>query len=62
MLNFGSGVVAELDTNDTVVRIGFFFCGGVGLVPVDVIIVGCVVATNFVGVDCVAPESINYEF
>lgn len=24
--------------------------------PVDVIMVGCAVATNFVGVDCVAPD------
>lgn len=62
-LNFGSGVVTALDTYDTVVKIGFFFWGGVGLVPVDVIMVGCAVAANFVGVDCVAPkEEKKYQF
>lgn len=54
-LNFGNGVVIALDTNDNVVKSGFFFCGGVGLVPLDVMMVGCAVEANLVGVDCVAP-------
>lgn len=56
VLNFGIDVVIEWDTNDTVVNVGFFFWGGVGLVPVDVMIVGCAEDANLVGVVCVAPK------
>lgn len=51
------GVVDAVEWNDVlevdeiVVEIGFFFCGGVGLVPDDVIIVGWVDDPNFVPVD-----------
>lgn len=61
---FGSGV-DELDTIGAAVIMGFFFCGGVGLVPLDVMIVDCTVVANLDGGGVfVAPEieNINYQF
>lgn len=59
VLNFGCDVVVDawLEVDEIVVRIGFFFCGGVGLVPDDVIIVGCVDDPSFVPVDWVPTKN-----
>lgn len=56
-LNFGTTVVdVELATGDEDdVIIGFFFWGGVGLVPLDVIIVDWMVVANLDGEVFVGP-------
>lgn len=57
--NFGCDVVVvALGTYDVVVvmMIGFFFWGGVGLVPDDVIIVDCAKDVSFDGVAWVPAE------
>lgn len=57
---FGNAV-DELETNGCAVIIGFFLCGGVGLVPLDVMIVDCTVVANFDGEVFVGPEIENFK-
>lgn len=57
--NVGIVGVAEVGPNEAIddsVMIGFFFCGGVGLVPENVVLDDCTVDANLVGVDCVVTE------
>lgn len=52
----GVAEVEPIEAIDDSVMIGFFFCGGVGLVPANVVLDDCTVDANLVGVDCVVTE------